>query len=188
MFPSPKHNDTSIVLIFATKVPLLITLSEWGWDLELSVFNRLRPTCKRARPSLSRAWASAGVQPFQGHFSTTQDEVKVAQPCLTLCDPMDSSSVHGILQARILEWLAFPFSRGSSQPRDQTQVSHIAGRFFTSWATREAHSEKHCYIFFLVKTTGYLNKTVYYIELSFFPFRSEYKYYNSREIIGKWDC
>ena len=47
-------------------------------------------------------------------------------------------TVHGILQARILEWLAFPFSRGSSQPRDQAQVSHIAGRFFTSWATREA--------------------------------------------------
>ena len=46
--------------------------------------------------------------------------------------------VHGILQARILEWVAFPFSRGSSQPRDQTQVSHIAGGFFTSWATREA--------------------------------------------------
>ena len=47
-------------------------------------------------------------------------------------------TVHGILQARILEWVAFPFSRGSSQPRDQIQVSHIAGRFFTSWATREA--------------------------------------------------
>ena len=47
-------------------------------------------------------------------------------------------TVHGILQARILEWLAVPFSRGSSQPRGRTQVSHIAGRFFTSWATREA--------------------------------------------------
>ena len=47
---------------------------------------------------------------------------------------------HGILQARILEWVAFPFSRGSSQTRDRTQVSHIAGRFITSWATREAHS------------------------------------------------
>ena len=46
-------------------------------------------------------------------------------------------TVHGILQARILEWAAFPFSRGSSQPRDQTQVSCIAGRFSTSWATRE---------------------------------------------------
>ena len=54
---------------------------------------------------------------------------------LTLCDPMDYT-VHGILQARILEWVAFPFSRGSSQPRDQTQVSHIAGGFFTSWAPR----------------------------------------------------
>jgi len=47
--------------------------------------------------------------------------------------------VHGILQARILEWVAFPFSRGSSQPRDQTQVSCIAGGFFTRWATEEAH-------------------------------------------------
>ena len=44
-------------------------------------------------------------------------------------------SVHEILQARILEWVAFPFSGGSSQPRDQTQVSHITDGFFTSWAT-----------------------------------------------------
>ena len=44
-------------------------------------------------------------------------------------------TAHGILQARILEWVVFPFSRGSSQPRDGTQVSHIAGEFFTSWAT-----------------------------------------------------
>ena len=64
--------------------------------------------------------------------------MKVTQSCLTLCDLMDYT-VHGILQARILEWVAFPFSRGSSHPRDWTQVSHIAGRFFTSWAIREAH-------------------------------------------------
>ena len=51
-----------------------------------------------------------------------------------LCDPMDYI-VHGILQARILEWVAFPFSRASSQPRDQTQLSYIAGGFFTSWVT-----------------------------------------------------
>ena len=63
-------------------------------------------------------------------------KVKVAQLCPTLWDPRDL--VHGILQARILEWVAFPFSRGSSQPRDWTQVFHIAGWFFTSWATREA--------------------------------------------------
>ena len=54
-------------------------------------------------------------------------KVKVAQSCLTLCNPMDYT-VHGILQARILEWVAFPFSRGSFQPRDPTQVSCIAGR------------------------------------------------------------
>ena len=47
--------------------------------------------------------------------------------------------VGGILQARILEWVAFPFSKGSSQPRDRIQVSHIGGGFLTSWATREAH-------------------------------------------------
>ena len=58
-------------------------------------------------------------------------EVKVTQLCLTLCNPMDYT-VHGILQARILEWVAFPFFRDSSQPRDQSQVSHIAGGFFTS--------------------------------------------------------
>ena len=47
-------------------------------------------------------------------------------------------TVRGIFQARILEWVAIPFSRGSSQPRDHTQVSRIAGGFFTVWATREA--------------------------------------------------
>ena len=63
-------------------------------------------------------------------------KVKVAQSCPTVCNPTDYT-VHRILQARILEWGAVHFSRGSSQPRDQTQVSLIAGRFFTSWATRE---------------------------------------------------
>ena len=51
---------------------------------------------------------------------------------------LPGSSVHGILQARILEWVAIPFPRGSSQPRDRIQISLIAGRFFTIWATREA--------------------------------------------------
>ena len=58
-------------------------------------------------------------------------KVKVTESCPTLCNPMDYA-VHGILQARILEWVTFPFSRGSSQPRDQIQVSLMAGRFFTS--------------------------------------------------------
>ena len=68
--------------------------------------------------------------------------VKVAQSCPTLCNPMDCSllgiSVHGILQAKIMEWAAISFSKGSSQPRDQPQVSSSAGVFFTIWATREA--------------------------------------------------
>ena len=66
----------------------------------------------------------------------------VAQLCLILCDPIacssPGSSVHGILQARILEWVAIPSSRKSFQPRNQTQVSCIAGEFFTVWATKEA--------------------------------------------------
>ena len=72
-------------------------------------------------------------------------ESEVPQSCLTLCDPMDcsppGSSVHGILQARILEWVAISFSRGSSQARDRTQVSRIAGRRFNLWATREAQKK-----------------------------------------------
>ena len=64
-------------------------------------------------------------------------QVKGPQLCLPLCDPM-KYTVHGILQARTLEWVAFSFSRGSSKPRNRTQVSRIVGGFLTSWATREA--------------------------------------------------
>ena len=61
----------------------------------------------------------------------SKSSVVAVAPCPTLCDPMDYT-VHGIFQARILEWVTFAFSRGSSQPRDQTHVSQIAGGFFTS--------------------------------------------------------
>ena len=68
--------------------------------------------------------------------------VLIAQSCPILCNPMDcsppDSSVHEISQARVLKWIAFPFSRGSSPLRDETRISHIASRFFTVWATREA--------------------------------------------------
>ena len=70
-------------------------------------------------------------------------KVLVTQPCPTLCDPMNcsppGSSVHGIFQATILEWVAISFSRGSSWPRDWIWVFYIAGSFFTAWTTREAH-------------------------------------------------
>ena len=72
---------------------------------------------------------------------------EVAQSCPTLCDPMDcsppGSSIHGIFQARILEWVAISFSRRSSWPRDWTWVSHIVGRRFTIWATREVRMLKY---------------------------------------------
>jgi len=70
-----------------------------------------------------------------------EKEMKVAQSCPALCDPMDYT-VHGILQARIMEWVAFLFSKGSSQPRDQTHVSHITGGFFTNLAIREAQGRR----------------------------------------------
>ena len=74
--------------------------------------------------------SSEGVQ-----YATKKVLVLVAQLCPTPCDPMDDSpsgpSIHGILQARILEWVAIPFCRGSSQPKDQTWVSCIVGGLFT---------------------------------------------------------
>ena len=78
-------------------------------------------------------------------------KVPVAQSCLTLCGLMDcsppGSSVHGILQARILEWVAIPFSSESSQPRDQSQVSCVEDRFFTIWAFTLLQSFSHVWLF-----------------------------------------
>ena len=81
---------------------------------------------------------------------------EVTQLCVTFCNPTDcslsSSSIHGIFQARVLEWAAISFYRGSSRPRDWTQVSHIVGRHFTVWATREAlidlFIKKNFFLFF----------------------------------------
>ena len=88
--------------------------------------------------------------------------MKVAQLCPILCHPMDrslpGSSVHGIFQARILEWVAIPFSRESSQPRNETQVSHITCRFFTIWATREGPGAKKKKIKIKIKKKQYWNK------------------------------
>ena len=96
-------------------------------------------------PSELRNWDYIMLQSwtFVFFFSFVSMLVLVAQSCLTLCDSADcslpGSSVHGILQARILEWVAIPFSRGSSRPSDWTWVFCIWGRFFTVWATREAY-------------------------------------------------
>ena len=116
------------------------------WNLSLRAMRQSRPLgspCPTALCPGILSSVSTGV-PSDNWFPSVRQappfrpwkwsEVKVTQSCPTLYDPMDYT-VHGILQARILEWVAFPFSRGSSQPRDRTQVSHIAGGFFTSWAT-----------------------------------------------------
>ena len=91
--------------------------------------------------STSQFWMLQELQKKKKKFTSykpnlcfLKKKVKIAQSCPILCDPRDYT-VHRILQARILEWVAYSFSRGSSQPRDGTQVSHIAGRFFTNWAT-----------------------------------------------------
>ena len=94
-------------------------------------------------------WVSDAIQPSHPlpspspAFNLSQHQGKeseVAQLCLTLCDPTDCSlpgtSVPGIFQAIVLEWIAISFSRGSSQPRDRTQVSHIVDRRFTLWASQ----------------------------------------------------
>ena len=78
-----------------------------------------------------------------------ESESEVAQSCPTLCDPVDcslpGSSVHGIFQAIVLEWIAISFSRGSSRPRDRTWVSLIVDRCFTIWATREVRAQWYVY-------------------------------------------
>ena len=95
-------------------------------------------------------WLSTHTHPTMHRTAVQQrmwSEVKVAQSCLTLCNPMDcslpGSSVHGILQARILEWVAVPFFSGSSQPEGWIQVSRFAGEFFTVWATRETPNQEY---------------------------------------------
>ena len=88
-----------------------------------------------------------------------ESEMLVAQSCLTLCNPMDcslpGSSVLGILQAGILEWVAIPFYKGSSRLRDQTCVSLIAGRYFTTEPPRK----------FLHRTLGRQNKIAPFLKL-----------------------
>ena len=102
--------------------------------LLISVIRRLN----RLSETGSHRCCDLGVKPFQSSgYESESESYSVVSDSL---QPHGLYTVHGILQARILGWVAFPFSRGSSQPRDRTQVCHIAGGFSTSWATREAHA------------------------------------------------
>ena len=119
---------------------------EMIWDRLLfhqfnSVYWSLSACClmhRLARPLVCRAGSHNSCKGALVHGVS-----EVAKSCPTLCNPMDCSlprsSVHGIFQARVLEWVAIAFSRGSSQPRDRTWVSCIVGRRFTVWATREVY-------------------------------------------------
>ena len=132
--PSTPHASWAISEEFWIKTP-----TSWWWLLNSG--NVLKTT----EGIVCFNWVNyilnfVSIKPGQNSFfagNRKWSEVKVAQSCPILCDPMDYT-VHEILKARILEWVAFPFSRGSSQPRDRTQVSCIAGGFFTNWAIREA--------------------------------------------------
>ena len=82
-----------------------------------------------------------GKGPDAGKDWGQEEKVKVTQSCLTLCYPMDYT-VHGILQTRILEWVAYPISSRSSRPRNWTGVSCTVGGFFTNWAMREGKKRR----------------------------------------------
>ena len=122
---------------------------QWVWDLfaqtldpvrHLSSASAVRTHSKQLAPHGCRSSVGVPVS-----ISSQSKWSEVTQSCPTLCDPMNCSlpcsSIRGILQTRILEWVAISFSWRSSQPRDWSWVSHIAGRCFTIWATREAHSQ-----------------------------------------------
>ena len=100
------------------------------------------------QPGQWRMLSVLPVLPLVLYWQKRKRKVLVTQSCPMLCDPMDcgppGSSVHGVLQGRILEWIAMPFSRESSQPRNQMWASHTAGRLFTVWATRVALKLWYC--------------------------------------------
>ena len=111
-----------------------------GWVTTEFTFFLFIVQCKCPFLFHTRPWNPSELS--HGLYSLEVKWSEVAQLCLTLCNPVDcglpGSSIHGILHAGILEWIAISFSRGSSQPRDRTWVSRITGRRFTVWATREA--------------------------------------------------
>ena len=117
------------------------TKKNWKWIKDLNVrpepIKLLEENIGRTLNNINKSKLLYDAPP-----RVTENEIKFGQSCLTLCDPMDcslpGSSAHGNFQARILEWVVISFSRLSSQPKDWIWVSHIVGRRFTLWATREA--------------------------------------------------
>ena len=132
-----KRNNTLIGMQAHFPSPQILWL-EQGEHKPVGAFSQLGELC------LLRC--KCGPRPLDSLYSQLRTILKVkilvAQSCPSLCDPLDcnppGSSVHEILQIRTLEWVAISSSKGSSWPRDQTQVSHIADGFFTLWTIRDA--------------------------------------------------
>ena len=134
-------------------------------------------------------WLFQIVPNFVCNFRVLNGGGLVAKSCLTLCNLVDwsppGSSVHGILQARIPEWVAMSFSRGSSWPRDWTLVSCIAGKFFTVWATRETSSPKRdklwfskAWMFMKLTSQGRNRKQSFFFKKKLKKFFAKYKIIN----------
>ena len=140
--------------------PELAVVPQWEGSVEEEfALQHMTPQAQnriRIRSGHIQGWPECPQQESGGQDAcwspATQWECRlyfVAQSCLTLCNPVDCSPpdsfVHGILQARILEWIAMPSDKGTSQPRNRTQVSCIASRFFTDWANGKATRESRLF-------------------------------------------
>ena len=172
----PPHVSVPVAVVFSNSCWIQSAVSS-VFSACVSLYIREISTVWSANPSILRGWISglqsvcpkllghqhqpsSGLNPQTSAFwlwgrlcvSLKSNVVcLVAQWCPTLCNPLDcslpGSSFRGILQARLQEWVAIPFYRGSSQPRDQTLVSCIAGRFLTVWAIKEALKSNNPYLF-----------------------------------------
>ena len=125
-------------------IPKIFLYSLAGWRVKIgnSVSRICNLSGERMLEGLSLLYLDFHLIPVFSKSSWFAVVKSLVRLCPTLCHPVDcsppGSSVYGILQARILEWVAISFSRGSSWPKDGTQVSCIAGKHFNLWATREA--------------------------------------------------
>ena len=142
---------TNLALLISSKFSISLSLFLWTPATlpSLSAPPFLHPFHFRAFAVSTPGWTNCSSQAKSSLLFVFISEV--AQSCLTLCDPMDcslsGSPLHGIFQARGLEWIAISFSRGSSQPRNRMQVSCIAGTHFTIWANKALLEKSHAYLF-----------------------------------------
>ena len=159
----------SLLEILKSKLQWGITLHQSEWpSLKKSTNNKYWRLCgeKGTLCTVGGKWGCHNGEE-NGYYLKNQErnyhESEVTQSCPTLCDLMDcgppASSSHGIFQARTLEWVAISFSKGSSQSRDLTQVSHIVGRLFIIWATSESHIMQQLHYWAYTLTRSEFKKT-----------------------------